>query len=224
MVYDTWIIDEEVSGTDREKPGWPNMNIVATENLYTPSDLLTMPEGDRYELVDGRLVENTMSLWSCYVAGRMHQRLHTFSEANHLGWVLPEGTTYQCFPHHPNKVRKADVSFIRLGRISLEVAFSEGPVSIAPDLAVEVVSPNDLVYEVDSKVQEYLTAGVKLVWMIHPRTRTVAVHRPGGQGTILRETDELDGEGVIPGFRCSVAELFLPPAGSGANGKTQGTN
>jgi Uma2 family endonuclease len=187
------------------------MSTVASPPRYTPEDLLRMPDGDRYELVDGQLVEHTMSFWSSYVAGQLLALMNAFSLANQRGWVLPEGVTYQCFADAPQKVRKADVSFIRLERITLEQATAEGHCPVAPDIAVEVVSPNDLAYEVDAKVREFLEAGARLVWVVNPETRTVEVHRAHGQGTILREQDELAGEDVLPGFRCRVADLFQPP-------------
>lgn len=187
--------------------------ITATQTHYTPEDLLKMPDGDRYELVNGHLVERTMSLWSSYVAGEVYGRVRNHCRQHQLGWPLPEGTTYQCFPGDPAKVRRADVSFFRLGRISAEQALAEGHVRIAPDLAVEVISPNDVLYDVHAKVAEFLSAGVRLVWVVNPQTRWVEVHRAEGTGTILRENDELDGEQVLPGFRCRVGDLFLPPAG-----------
>jgi len=87
---------------------------------------------------------------------------------------------------------------------------SEGHVRLAPDLVVEVISPNDLAYEIDEKVDEYETAGVKLIWVVNPETKAVRVHRADGAVMVLREKDELDGEDILPGFRCPVAELFLP--------------
>jgi Uma2 family endonuclease len=77
-------------------------------------------------------------------------------------------------------------------------------------LVVEVLSPSDVSYEVDRRVQDYLSAGVKLVWVVHPQSRSVHVYRPGGQGVILSERDELDGEQVLPGFRLPVREIFRP--------------
>jgi Uma2 family endonuclease len=111
-------------------------------------------------------------------------------------------------------VRKADVSFIRLDRQTAAQAIEEGHCPIAPDLAVEVLSPNDLAYEVALKVSEYLRAGVRLVWVVHPEVRTVEVHRPQGAGVILHEQDELSSEDVLPGFRCRVADLFVMPTQS----------
>ncbi len=188
------------------------MSTLATPS-YTPEDLLRLRDGDRYELVNGRLVEHIMSTWASYVAGEVHARLRDFCRANQLAWVLPEGASYQCFPDAPGKVRKADVSVLRLTRLSVEQATAGGHLRIAPDLAVEVVSPNDLVYEVDAKVQDYLKAGTRRVWVIHPEGRTIEVHRVEAPGTILREQDDLEGEDVLPGFRCRVGDLFLLPPG-----------
>ena len=190
------------------------MIVAGTQKQYTPEDLLTMPDGDRYELVNGQLVEQEMSFWACYVSGRLHHRMTSFTDAQQSGWVSPEGgLTFQCFPHDPGMVRKADVSFLKRERWSWEQARQPGHVRLAPDVAVEVMSPNDLAYEVNAKVKDWLSAGVTLVWVIDPEAHMIAVHRANGQGTILREADELDGEDVLPGFRCPLRELFLPPPG-----------
>src|SRR5437588_9655570 len=93
------------------------MSTTATATRYTPEDLLKMPDGDLYELVDGQLVERNMSAWSSYVAGRIYSPMAEFADENRRGWVFPEGTSYQCFPKSPGKVRKPDTSFISLDRL-----------------------------------------------------------------------------------------------------------
>jgi Uma2 family endonuclease len=188
------------------------MATVASQTRYTPEDLLKMPDGDRYELVDGQLVEHNMSYWATYVAVEILARLRDYCHAHNLGWVSAE-TSFQCFPDAPDKVRRPDGSFIRLGRISLEQATAEGHTTVAPDLSIEIISPTDSMYEVQEKVQEYLRAGVPLVWIVNPQSRIVEIYRSKGKGTILQESDELDGEDVVPGFRCRVGDLFKPPAG-----------
>jgi Uma2 family endonuclease len=80
--------------------------------------------------------------------------------------------------------------------------------SIAPDLAVEVVSSRDEFAEVTEKVEEYLAAGIPLVWVIDPENQIVYVHRKDGSVTKLHKNDELFGEDILPGFTCKVAELF----------------
>jgi Uma2 family endonuclease len=193
------------------------MNPVATKRLYTPGDLLTMPDGDRYELVDGTLVERNMSAWSSYVAGLIQTLLQSFCQANQPGWVFPEGTSYQCFPDHPQQVRKADVSFFRLSRLTPEQAMAEGHLTLAPDLVVEVLSPNDLAYDVDDKVEEWLQGGVPLIWVVNPISRTVRVYRADGSGTFLRENEEITGAEILPGFRCEIRRFFQPPTSLSAN-------
>jgi Uma2 family endonuclease len=187
---------------------------VTEKTACTPEQLLTMPDGDRFELVDGQLVERKMSKWSSYVAGNIYQQLKNYVDDHNIGWVYPEGTSYQCFPGAPTKVRRPDVSLVALDRMSLDDALAEGHIRIAPDLAVEVLSPNDLAYEIDHKVGEYELAGVKLIWVVNPESKTVRVHRADGTVTVLREAEELEGEGVVPSFRCRVANLFLPAAGA----------
>jgi Uma2 family endonuclease len=114
---------------------------------------------------------------------------------------------YQCFPASPEKIRRPDVSFIAKERLSKDL-LAHGYIYIAPDLAVEVLSPNDLAYEVDQKVDEYLSAGVRLIWIVNPEKRTVTIHRPSGTVTKLNDQDVVDGEDVLPGFRCPVHEFF----------------
>jgi Uma2 family endonuclease len=187
------------------------MNTVATPTLYTPEDLLRIPDGNRYELVDGHLVEHDMGYLSSWIAGTIHALLWNFCQAQNLGWVAPPDAGFQCFPGQRNLVRRPDVTFIRRGRLPGE-RLPEGHARIAPDLAVEVVSPNDTYYEVEGKVRDYLGAGVPLVWVVNPQTRTVRIHRGNGSLTDVREAEELTGEEVVPGFRCLVGDLF-PPAG-----------
>jgi Uma2 family endonuclease len=183
------------------------MSTVAAKPRYTPEDLLAMPDGDRYELVNGELVERDMGWMSGVIGGQLQGFLWAFNRANRLGWLASGESSYQCFPDAPNRVRKPDVSFIRKERLpSAEVP--QGHCPIVPDLVAEVVSPNDFYYEVEVKVDEYLRAGVRLVWVLNPATRSVRVHRADGTVTDLDESGELSGEDVVPGFRCPVSDLF----------------
>lgn len=177
---------------------------------YTPEDLLRMPDGKGYELVNGSLVELIVGGLLSLVGGTAYFLIRTYVDAHGLGWVWPADNGYQCFPDAPNMVRRPDVSFIRKGRLPGE-RIPQGHLRIAPDLAIEIISPNDFAYELDKKVLEYLQAGVRLVWIINPEVRTVRIHRADGTTGWLTESGELSGEDVIPGFRCPVAGLF-PPA------------
>jgi Uma2 family endonuclease len=210
------------------------MNLDLMQREYTPEELLAMPGGKHFELVDGRLVErhrttrpekteDHMGFLSDLIAGRLFQRLANFCDAHPLGWVLlPSSGGFQGFPDSPRLVRKPDVAFVSFGRFPDE-QLPLGYARLAPDLAVEVVSPNDLYEEVDEKVEEYLRAGVRLVWIISPHNHTVRLYRLSGGSQSLRVNDELDGEDVVPGFRCPVRDLFPQPAARGAGNGSAAT-
>jgi Uma2 family endonuclease len=84
----------------------------------------------------------------------------------------------------------------------------QGFIRGAPDLAVEILSPNDDPVDVQQKVRDYLEAGSRLVWIVAPRPRTVTVYRPDGSARLVREPAGLEGEDVVPGFTLALAELY----------------
>jgi len=192
------------------------------EVRVTPEELLIMPDGEHYELVDGVPVERTMSLLASRVASNLTYFMEGHCRPNGLGWVLESVCGYRCFSWKPRQVRRPDVSFIARDRLPAESQWSEGYVTIPPDLAVEVTSPNDEVYKLEEKVDEYLRAGVRLIWIIHPEFQTIQVIRGDGSGYRLRAGDELSGEDVVPGFRCPVASLFPATRPVGAGEAVQG--
>lgn len=176
-------------------------------DILEPDNLLCVPDGDSYELVDGRLVEKHVGAKSEFVAANLLALLHGIVRTGNLGYVFGSQTAYRCFPSRPRLVRKPDVSLVARGRFPNE-EIPEGDIQLAPDLAVEVVSPNDTYEEVEGKVNEYLGAGVRLVWVVSPTSKTVIVRRPDKTAAMLDATDTLSGETVVPGFTCRVAELF----------------
>jgi Uma2 family endonuclease len=195
---------------------------VETKTRYTPEDLLAMPDGEGYELVDGQLVERNLGLESSGVGGELYFHLRLYCEDHSVGRVLPADSGYQCFPHKPRLVRRPDVSFIRRERLP-GGRLPKGWGGFAPDLAVEIVSPNDLAEGLEEKLGDYRKAGVPLVWVIYPGARTVRVHHGDGSSVCLDESGELSGEDIIPGFRCPVREILPPrePAGEVPTTPTQ---
>jgi Uma2 family endonuclease len=187
------------------------MSTLSSVAPVTPEELLKLPDSVKYELVDGKLVERNMGMESSEIALRLALLIGMFLRDHSLGRLFGADASYQCFTDAPGKVRKPDVSFIRFDRLP-DGRAPKGHSRIAPDLAVEVVSPGDLSYEIEEKVAEYLAAGVPLVWVVHPPTRTVRVHRPRssprGEISNLRDSDTLSGEDVLPGFSCGVSEVF----------------
>jgi len=107
----------------------------------------------------------------------------------------------------PDTVRGADVAFVRSERLSL-ITDPDKHVPFAPDLAVEVVSPNDRPDEIEEKVQAWLAAGSKQVWTVDPEGRTATIHRPGAEPITLTEGQKIEGGEVLPGFECTVADFF----------------
>jgi Uma2 family endonuclease len=197
----------------------PSGTVIKTE--VTPEELLARPDGKHYELVDGVPMERATSLLAGRVEVMLANVLEVYSAPNDLGWVVGAACGYRCFPWKPKRVRRPDVSFITRERLPSEARWPEGYVTIPPDLAVEVTSPSDVIYELEEKVEEYRRAGIRLIWVIHPEVRVIQVIRGDGSGYRLRAGDELTGEDVLPGFRCPVASLFPPtvvgdPAESGA--------
>jgi Uma2 family endonuclease len=187
----------------------------AIKTGYAPEDLLTMPDGDQYELFDGALVERPGGCLAGWVAGRLMIHIGNHNRRRPSGWVTG-GSQYLLLPDRAI-VRRPSVSFVRFGRFRDE-QLPTGYALLAPDLAAEVTSPDSLYEKVDQRIEEYVDAGIRLIWVISPENHTVRVYRADGSSGSLRENDELDGEDVLPGFRCPVRDLFPRPPGAPANG------
>jgi Uma2 family endonuclease len=180
---------------------------VATQ-VITAEELFRMPQdGFRYELVKGELKRMAP-------AGGEHGTitydlgflLGQHVKANNLGVLFTAETGFK-IETDPDTVLAPDIAFVRRERIPKEgipKGYWPGP----PDLAVEIISPNDTYEEVEEKVAQWLLAGTAAVWVINPRRRTVTVYRSLTDITVLTETDELTGGDVVPGFRCPVAKIF----------------
>jgi Uma2 family endonuclease len=179
-----------------------------TKSEMTAEELLSLPDdGWRYELVSGELRRMPPTgIQHGQIAGLLTQRLTAHVRTHNLGVVCTAEAGFR-LAQHPDTVRAPDVAFIARERISAE-GVPTGYRPGAPDLAVEVVFPSDRFDDVIEKVAEYLAAGTRLVWVVHPRTHTVTVYRASGEVRLLRSHEELSGEDVIPGFTCPVAMLF----------------
>ncbi|MBM3457346.1 MAG: Uma2 family endonuclease [Armatimonadetes bacterium] len=146
-----------------------------------------------------------MSSWvGVTVAAALHQHCGTTGQ----GLVFNGECGYRLFPERPDLVRKPDVSVVARPRLP-GGKIPTGFFALAPDLAVEVISPRDLFYEVAGKVADYLAAGVRQVWVLNPEQRTVTVHTPA-RVTHLGAPDTLEAGELLPGFQCRVADLFPP--------------
>jgi Uma2 family endonuclease len=190
------------------------MSTILARPRLTAADLEALPDAKNFELVDGELVERAMGSEADQIVGEIFGRLREICRANRLGLLFGSEAGYRCFADDPNRVRRPEVSFVRAGRLPGDRP-PKGYDTHPPNLAVEVLLPNDLASEVERIIDDYLRAGVRLIWIVDPETRKVRIHRGDGTITGLSDRDEVTGEDVVPGFRCLVAELFptpLPPA------------
>ena len=176
----------------------------------TAEELERMPEGDdRVELVRGEVVrEPPAGYHHGRIAIPVAHAILNYLEKNNIGFVMGADTGF-VLSRDPDTVRAPDMAYVSSERAAQQKR-KEGFFVGAPDLAVEVVSPDDTAGEVEGKVLDYLQAGSKLVWVIHPKTETVTVYRPSGEVKVLTINDTLKGGDVLPGFELAVKDIFEP--------------
>ncbi len=177
----------------------------------TPDELLALPNEKDFELVDGELVKRSGEFEVSHVAGQLAGRLFLFNQTRGLGWVQGAGCGYTLPLLGGLTVRKPRVSFVSFHRLPPTGTIPQGYPEVAPELAAEVVAPSDFACDVESKIDDYLRAGVRLIWIINPAGRSVQIYRQDGSTARLLESDDLDGEDVLPGFSCKIAGLFTVP-------------
>ena len=182
---------------------------MSTTTLITAAELLAMPTGmgKRYELLAGELREMSPSGWRHgKVASRLNARLDIYVEEHDLGLVFGAETGFR-LASNPDTVRAPDVSFISKQNVP-EREPNDGFWPGAPDLAVEVLSPGDRTGEVNEKIDAWLSAGCNAVWVVDPKRKTVTIHRSRSDIQVKAAGDVLNGDPIVPGFSCTVDELF----------------
>ncbi|MGR9107626.1 MAG: Uma2 family endonuclease [Gammaproteobacteria bacterium] len=179
-----------------------------TAQILSAEDLLNKPkDGYRYELIEGVLRKMSP-------AGQKHGRivatitasLVTHVRRNQLGSVYAAETGF-LIQRNPDTVRAPDVAFISRKRLEA-VGEVDGYWPGAPDLVVEVISPNDSNTQVEEKIFEWLRAGASVVIAINSRKRIATVYRSLTDITILTDQDCLDGKDIIPGWRLAMKDTF----------------
>jgi Uma2 family endonuclease len=180
---------------------------VSLERTYTVDEFMHLADdGYSYELVRGRL--QPMSPTSGEhgrIAALLHIYLGSYVLQHALGETFVAETAF-VLDAATHDVRAADIAFVAAPRLS---AIGEGAVPFPPDLAIEVISPTDRLTKVQEKVAQYQRAGVRLVWVLNPRHKTVQVFHSGVQEPTTLDLDGvLDGEDVVPGFTLPVRVLF----------------
>ncbi len=155
-----------------------------------------------YEYVEGELIPKMpTSLKHGKIISKLLLRLLPHVYENELGDVYPADTGFRV----GERLLVPDVAFVSKARIP-EDADKASP--IPPDLAVEVVSPTDVLNRIVEKAFAYLAAGTQLVWVVEPKSKTVMVYRSETDIKLLTRNDTLTGEDVVEGFSCPVVELF----------------
>jgi Uma2 family endonuclease len=180
---------------------------MSTRTLMTAEELLALPDDSmRHELIEGEITTMTPAGHEHgEIVFRLTGLLWQFLRDKPIGAAFGAETGFW-IGSDPDTVRAPDVAFVSKARVA-EVTARRGFGRGAPDLAAEVISPDDTYAEVDRKVEQWLSAGCRLVWVVNPRTRKVVIHAPGAIVT-RSESETLDGGEVLPGFSCPVRELF----------------
>jgi Uma2 family endonuclease len=157
------------------------------------------------ELIDGTLVEKAMGYFESFLAVQIICRLADFVNKHDLGIVLGADGTLRILPQ---QVRIPDVCFISWDHFPNRQLPAEPIPSLAPDLAIEVLSPGNTEGEMQRKLHDYFTAGVRLVWYIDPQTRSAKSYTAEDQSVTVDESGSLSGGDVLPGFELPLRELF----------------
>lgn len=181
-----------------------------SQSATLPKYLDVPPPGapDLYEIVNGRVTEKRMGFFEVWLANALAERilLH-FASTARTGRVFVEGVFL--VDAERNTQRRPDVAVVSYDRWPRDQPVPRSAAChVVPDLVVEVISPHDLATEVRGKVDEYVRAGARQVWLIDPTNRSATVHLSPRQAHTLGPDDALDGGDVLPGFRLPLADLF----------------
>lgn len=172
----------------------------------TEADLLYMAEHEKRlcELIDGTLVEKPVGFWEGLIAANIIGLLAAYVNPRDLGAVFGADSTLRM---RSGRIRLPDVSFVAKARLPRDLK----PVpSLAPDLAVEVLSESNTAQEMNQKLIEYFQTGTRLAWIVDPATRSVAVYTSAEKPkSVVAESESVDGGAVLPALTIRVADMFL---------------
>lgn len=178
------------------------------KKVWTDAEFMALRrEGHRYEIVNGELIDmGNSGAKHGNICSILMILIGSYVLTHKLGSMFDSSTAFKF--KNGNK-RSPDISFVAKERLQGLEELPTGFLDGAPDLAVEVLSPNNTIEEIDTKVAEYFENGARLVWVINAVQNYVLVYRSGQEPErLLKSSDVLDGEEIIPGFTLPVAELF----------------
>lgn len=176
------------------------------KKVWTDAEFMALPDGQRYELVNGELVDmGNSGMEHGFIASILNVRIGGYVLEYGLGVICDSSTA---FTLKSGNKRSPDLSFVSKERLRGLKRLPKGYFQGAPDLAVEVISPSNTYEEIHEKLIEYFDNGCRLAWVIYPDEQYVLVYHQPQPEVMLKFQDDLDGETVIPGFTLPLAELF----------------
>ena len=181
----------------------------AAKKTWTEAELMALPDdGFNHEVVDGELVMSPKNdFFHGDICTRLSAALETFSRKQRLGVVLDSSTGFWMSNRN---CRAPDISFVIKQRLK-ELGFKRTTRTFfpgAPDLAVEVLSPNASRSEIDARLRDFFTSGTQIAWIINPKAECVEVCHSLADRKLIGSGGALDGEHLLPGFRYPIADLF----------------
>lgn len=181
---------------------------MSTTSPMTAEQLLRLPDdGNRYELVAGELRMMSPGNWKhSEIAANIGLLLLNHVKKRRLGKVLSNDPGF-VLERNPDTVLAPGVAYIARGNYPADLP-EQGYWPCAPDLAVEVLSPNDRIKGTEEKIEQSIEAGCRLAWLVNPRMRTVKIYFSNAGTKTIAIGEELDGDELLPGFCCQVAEVF----------------
>jgi Uma2 family endonuclease len=183
--------------------------VEAPKKVWTEAELQALPDdGYIHEVVSGELVMSPKNNWyHGRICTRLSAALLSFASEHRLGAVLDSSTGYWM---HNRNCRAPDISFVPKSRLAA-LGFKPKDRRFfpdAPDLAVEILSPNDTRAEIDERLRDFFSSGTQLAWIINAEGESVEICRSLTQRKLLGSGAFLEGEDVLPGFRYPIANLF----------------
>jgi Uma2 family endonuclease len=175
-------------------------------HAWTEEELMALPkDGHKHELINGEIIESPTGYRHEDIAAAVLMAMRLHVRQHKLGSVC--GSSLGCWMASGNLL-SPDVSFIHKSRVPRGREAVKRYFQGAPDLVVEVLSPWDRTIRIRDKMVEYFDSGARLAWVINPEEKSTLVYRGAEAEHLLRLTDALDGENVLPGFRLPLEELF----------------
>ena len=176
--------------------------------LMTADELLRLySKGVRGELIRGELYKTMPAgIEHGEIVMKLGAELIAFVKARRSGRIAGSDSGV-LLEQDPDTVREPDIAFFSESKIPAGTRV-RGYAEVVPDLVVEVVSPNNSTREINDKALMWISHGVRLVWVVYPDSRTIALYTHDGPVTVLTDTDALNGQEVLPGFTCNVADIF----------------